>query len=70
MAYISLTDHTGKSHRLQLKDIKDFRPLLPSPISLMSVNGCTIRLKDGTEIDLDMSVEQLRSKIKWQVYNL
>ena len=60
--YITLQAE-GKNHRLKLKDIADFRPLLDA-ISLAPM-GCTIVCRDGREIDINMSVEQLKSKINW-----
>jgi hypothetical protein len=64
-AYIKLEDLSGKSYRLKLRDIADFKPLLPNAISLMPVAGCTVVLKNGSEIDINMTIDQLKAKIKW-----
>jgi hypothetical protein len=55
----------AENRRIRLKDIESFWPTPPSIVSLKADPiGTTILLKDGTQIDLDMSIEDLRSHIK------
>jgi hypothetical protein len=63
-AYFSVSDGT-RNYRLRFKHIKD---IYPTPPSVISVNaepvGSTIVMKDGTAIELDMSIDELKKHIK------
>jgi hypothetical protein len=63
-AYISIQSVDGQNYRLKLKNITDIRPLL-DPISLVPI-GCTIALRDGREIDLNMPIDQIKNQIRWK----
>lgn len=64
MAYLHLEGING-NRRIKLKDIRDFRPLPPSIVSIGDESiGTTIILKNGTEIDVDLSIDELRKHLK------